>query len=109
MDAKLVKTKEDIINTINKIASFMDLECQVELKEEINEGGKSLLVSIYTPVDARFLIGKDGQNLRSFEQVIRAMFLKNVGEFNNIIVDVNDYKKSRNQYVIDLAKQAVTR
>jgi len=104
------KIKEELIETIKKMVSFMNLECQIELKEEIdNRNSKVLLVSIFTPENARFLIGKNGQNLKSSEQVLKAMFLRKMPEFNNLVLDVNDYKKSKKVYVIDLARQAVTR
>ena len=102
--------KEQLKEVIMKMTSFMELNCQAELKEEADErGNKTLLVSVYTPENARFLIGKEGQNLKALEQVLRAMFLKKLSEFNNITVDVNDYKRSRADYVADLARQAVTR
>lgn len=102
--------KEQLIETIKKIVDFMDLDCQVDVKEETDDKGvKILAVSVYTPENAKFLIGKNGQNLNSLEHVIRACFLKKVPSFNNIAVDVNDYKKSRANYVADLARQAVTR
>ena len=102
--------KDKLEETIKKMADFMNLECQVEIKDEVEDKGiKALVVSIYTPTNVRFLIGKNGQNLKSFEQVLRVMFLKNEPEFTNINVDVNDYKKSKATYAIDLAHQAVTR
>ena len=103
-------TKEQIVETIRKIASFMDLECQVEVKEEVDDkNSKALLLSVYTPENAKFLIGKNGQNLKSLEQVLRAMFLKKMPEITNIVVDVNDYRKSQLLQVIDIARQVVAR
>ena len=105
-----VNTKEQIIETIQKMVGFMDLECQVNLKEETDDrNNKSLLVSVYTPENARFLIGKNGQNIKSLEQVLRGIFLKKIPEINNITVDVNDYRKSQTNHLVDLAKQVVTR
>ena len=95
---------------IDKIASFMNLECQVDVREEADDrNNKSLYVAIYTPENARFLIGRDGQNLKSLEHIIRAMFLKKMDDLANIVLDVNDYKKSRSSYLIDIARQAVMR
>ena len=103
-------TKEQLAETIRKIAGFMDLECQVEVKEEVDDkNNRALLLAVYTPENAKFLIGKNGQNLKSLEQVLRAMFLKKIPEFANIVVDVNDYKKSRTMEIVDIARQAVTR
>ncbi len=102
--------KELISETLLKMGQFMNIECQVEFKEELDDrNSKSLLISIYTPDSARFLIGKNGQNLKSLEQVLRAMHAKNMSDFNNIVVDVNDYRRSRAMYVLDIARQAVTR
>ena len=92
----LEQNKEKIIEGIKTMASFMDLQCQVELREELNSDNKiGVVISLYTPDNARFLIGKNGQNLRSFEHLVRSMFLKDSKEISGISVDVNDYKRSR--------------
>lgn len=88
----------------------MDLECQVEIREELNSDNRvGLVVSMYTPDNARFLIGKNGQNLKALEHLVRSMFLKDNKDIAGISVDVNDYKRSRASYAIDVAKQAVTK
>ncbi len=104
------EVRNQLVKAITKIASFMDLECRVELREEVDDrNNKSIVLSVYTPDNAKFLIGRNGQNLKSLEQVLRAMFLKKLADATNIVVDVNDYKKSRSLYVVDMARQAVTR
>jgi spoIIIJ-associated protein len=106
----LENIKDKIAETIRLIVGFMDLECRVDIKEETDDKSvKSIVVEIHTPDNARFLIGKNGQNLRSLEQILRAIFLKKMPEINNIVVDVNDYKRSRTDYLVELARQAVTR
>ena len=103
-------TREKIAETIKRMVSFMDPECQIEFREETDDRGiKSLATSIHTPDHARLLIGKDGQNIRSLEQVLKAMFLKKITDVDNITVDVNDYKKSRASYVINVAREVITR
>jgi len=104
------QNKERMIEAIKKMAGFMSLECQVELREELNSDNRvGLTISLYTPDNARFLIGKNGQNLKAFEHLIRSMFLKENKEISGISVDVNDYRRSRASFVIDVAKQAVQR
>lgn len=93
---------------VKKIAGFMNLDCQIEIREESGPESKATVVSVYTPDNARFIIGKNGQNLRAFEHLIRAVLLKNNDSWN-IVVDINDYKKSRASFVVDIAKQAVSR
>ena len=68
--------KERVMETVQGMAGFMNLECQVNLKEEIDDrNNKSLLVSVYTPENASLLIGKNGQNLKALEQILRSIFL----------------------------------
>lgn len=98
-----------IIETINKLIGFMNVSCQIEVKEEPQgTDGKVLVVSLHTEDDARFLIGKNGQNLKALEHVIRAIFTKSERN-TNIVLDINDYRKSRTAYLIDTAKQIVAR
>ena len=114
--------KDEILNTVKKMAGFMNIDCQIEMKEESNGnyGDEAIVVSIQTLDNARFLIGKNGQNLKAFEHVLRVMFIKpnrssddgsnnNGKEVPTIILDVNDYRKSRTSYLVDVAKQAVAR
>ena len=110
MDIISSTIREQITETIQKMVGFMNLECQIKFKEERDDrNNKSLLVSIYTPENGRFLIGRDGQNLKSLEQVLRSMFAKKMTEIINIVVDVNDYRKSQTNQLVDLARQVVTR
>jgi len=102
------QNKEKITAMIKKIIGFMNLDCQVELREESGSESKAMIISVYTPDNVRFIIGKNGQNLKAFEHLVRAMLLKN-NDSRNIVVDVNDYKKSRASFVVDAAKQAVSR
>lgn len=109
-DPQTNNIKSQLAEAIKKIAGFMDLECDVEVKEELDEKNtKTIVLAVYTPENAKFLIGKNGQNLKSLEQVLRAMFLKKMTDTANIAVDVNDYRRSRTMYVVDTARQAVTR
>lgn len=106
----IITIKEQLVEATKKMADFMDLECQVEVRDETDDkGGKTILVSVYTPDNARILIGKNGQNLKSVEHILRAMFLKKIDGLYNITVDVNDYKRSKSDYVVEAARQVVTR
>ncbi len=109
--------KDEVIKTVKKIVGFFNMDCQIEAREEtVNSHGEgAVVVSIQTPDDARFLIGKNGQNLRALEHVLRVMMIKPVrpgdgeGKDGTIVLDINDYKKSRADYLVGVAKQAVTR
>lgn len=117
MSEFLEKNKDKIAESIKTLGGFMNLDCQVEIKEESDSidsrqadlEKKILTIAVYTPDNARFLIGRNGENLKALEHIMRAMLLKNNKEIAGISVDVNDYKKSRASYVIDLAKETATR
>jgi len=109
VDNTIEQNRGRITETIKKIVGFMNLDCQVEIKEESGAESKAILVSVYTPDNARFIIGKNGQNLKAFEYLIRAVLSKSSDGQNNIVLDINDYKKSRASFVVEAAKQAVTR
>ncbi|MEK7139035.1 MAG: R3H domain-containing nucleic acid-binding protein [Patescibacteria group bacterium] len=101
-------SSDEVINTVKRLVGFMNIDCQVEAKSQASgQGEESVLVSIQTPENAKFLIGRNGQNLRALEHVLRAILTKNTN--NTVILDVNDYRKSRAVYLVDVAKQAVTR
>lgn len=102
--------KEKLKEVVKKLASFMNMECQIEIADEKSGNGRDVvLVSIYTPENAKFLIGKNGQNLLALEHLLRTAFIKEVNASLSLTVDVNDYKKSKALRVIELAKQAVAR
>ncbi|OGN02664.1 MAG: hypothetical protein A2655_03045 [Candidatus Yanofskybacteria bacterium RIFCSPHIGHO2_01_FULL_43_42] len=102
--------KDDVLRAVTKVAGFMNIECQIEAKEEPADkhGEGAVVVSVQTLDNARFLIGKNGQNLKALEHVLRAMLVKD-GKEGTIVLDVNDYRKSRATYLVDVAKQTVAR
>ena len=87
MSQILVKNK---IEEFIKKADFTIDSCDV-----IDEDG-TLWCNIRTQ-DSRFLIGKDGETLRSFNHLIKKMIEKELGEEQcpEIMIDVNGYQKKR--------------
>ena len=102
--------KDDVLRAVKKMAGFMNIECQIEAREEPadSHGEGAVVVSVQTLDNARFLIGKNGQNLKALEHVLRAMLVKD-GKEGTVVLDVNDYRKSRATYLVDVAKQTVAR
>lgn len=107
---KVQLNKDKVIGTVQKLLGFMNIECQIEAKDGSvdDRGERMLVVSVHTPDSARFLIGRNGQNLHALEHIIRAMSVEENSK-GTVILDVNDYRKSRTEYLVDVAKQTVTR
>ncbi len=100
--------KSALTETIQRLIQPMKVDCEILIREE-KAGDKDVVVAAITaPEDARFLIGKNGQNLQALEHIVRSMFLKEKSE-TTLFVDVNDYKKSRATHVATLAREAVQR
>ncbi len=105
-----VKTPQQILTEIvQKVVSYTKVDCQVEISEEMGGNGKTLLASISVPGDANLLIGRNGQNLRALEHLVRVLFARQGGQDYTVTIDINDYRRSRTQQAIEVAKAAVSR
>lgn len=119
---KSEEQKQQIIEVAKDILSRVGLEADVKMtdagpgpSDRFGAGiGALPVVSIESDQDLSMLIGRNGQNLSAFEHVVRLIVAKKLGagatqEERNFVVDINDYRKSKAQYVLDLARQAAQR
>lgn len=85
--------EELIKKTIENI--FTHTNCTISNLEISTENGM-LWCMIDTP-DSRFMIGRDGETLRSLNHLVRKIIEKEKGgeEVANVFVDVNGYQKKR--------------
>jgi len=70
------------------------------------------VVSINSTDNLSALIGKNGQNIKALEQVMRLLYFKRaIAEEKpaTFVVDLNDYRKLRAKQVIDRAIEAANR
>lgn len=69
--------------------------CAISSCEFADEGG-ILWCMIETP-DSRFVIGRDGETLRSLNHIVRKMIEKTTGEeeSSKVFIDANGYQKKR--------------
>jgi len=74
---------------------FKHTACSIS-KCEFSQEGNMLWCMIDTP-DSRFMIGRDGETLRSLNHLVRMMVEKNMTpeDTNKIFIDVNGYQKKR--------------
>jgi spoIIIJ-associated protein len=104
--------KNTIIEITRDLLSKVGFDGEVRLVENDSSTGNFTTVSVESDKDLSMLIGKGGQNLYAFEHLVRLMVARKtanpVGDFN-FIIDVNDYRKSRTDYLIGLAKDAAQR
>ncbi len=94
---------EEIKKTIKEIFSYIDEDIRVEFlfKEDEN----SLLIDVKMK-EPQILIGEKGQTLIETERLLKIVVRKKIKELLFVSLDVNDYKRRKADYLIDLARDA---
>lgn len=116
--------KNKIIDITRDLLNRVGFEGEVKLSENVpvpvidepgNEDKKNfLIVSIESDNDLSILIGKNGQNLNAFDHIARLLVNRKLGSATgqppvNFTVDINDYRKSKTNYLIDVARNTAKR
>lgn len=85
--------KDNIKKIIEEI--FAHVSCKID-SCEFSDEGDMVWCSISTP-DSRFMIGRDGETLRSFNHIVKKMIEKQTSEEESrvLTIDINDYQKKR--------------
>lgn len=86
---------------VEKILILMGIEANVLAKKE----GVNIVVLIKTK-DAGILIGKDGRNLNALQEITRAIFFKKTSIKKRVVLDVNEYRKRKDEAITKMAQEA---
>ena len=98
------ETKKLIEETIVSLLQNMGFSQEtVEIQEADDEG---VVCNIITGSDSHFLIGQHGVNLQALQHISRLIVRKKTDEKIKFILDINDYRKQKNQSVIEQAVAA---
>ncbi len=107
---------KNIITEITKdLLQRVGFEGEVKLIENSQSGeSKFFTVSVESEQDLSMLIGKNGQNLNAFDHLVRLMVFRKLAntenkETANFIVDINDYRKSKTNYLIEVSRSIAKR
>ena len=96
------KNIDRIVEIIKGVVNALGIELSVEA--EI--GATGVVFNISSP-EARILIGQKGNNLYALQLVVQNIAMKELGDIGRISLDVDDYKKKREWYLRETAKQAL--
>jgi len=98
--------KQDKIGAlIKETIEKMGFSCQeVEFIQQNDQEEEMLVLNIKTP-DSSFLIGQYGANLQSLQHIIRVLVREKLEERIRFILDINSYRKEKNDAVILLARE----
>lgn len=89
-----VTTSNDIVNylkeSVNKILNLMNIEANLEVRKKEN----NIDIKIFSNNNS-ILIGKDGKNLESLQNILRQILISNVDSDYRINLDVENYREKK--------------
>lgn len=88
-----------VISELFERLGFANFSIEARIKSE----GDPVTFSIQSE-DANILIGEHGQNLRALEQISKILVSKSVPDSPNFVIDINNYKRERENYLKELAR-----
>lgn len=83
---------------IQKILDIIQIDAQIDVLEKED----LLRVQINTQ-EANHLIGQQGKNLFALESLLRQIFFKQLGSGIKFVLDINNYRKNKEEMVKDQA------
>jgi spoIIIJ-associated protein len=103
-----------VLETTRDLLEKAGFQADVRLVEGGLGGSFLPVVSIESEKDLSILIGKNGQNLNALEHIVKIIALRKAGinenrSAGNFAVDINDYRKSRSHYILEVARSVAQR
>ena len=95
---------ESIKQIITEILQHMGIEAEIE-----NRFLEETVIFNLRTADSGMLIGQYGANLNALQHLARLIAFRRLGEAVRFVVDVEDYKKTREEFLRELARQAAER
>lgn len=93
MDKNIKATIKDLFDRVGIEDSF-----------EVSESPETINVVLDTK-DSGIVIGKHGDTLESLQLILSLLLSKASGNFKRVSLEVGDYKKNREEYLVSLAQQ----
>jgi len=106
------EAKSKIIEIIKDLLNRLGFDGNIRVIENNSAGGRFATISIESNDDLSMLIGKGGQNLYALEHLIRIIAgrkLINLESSLGFVIDINDYRKSKTNQLISLAREVAQR
>ena len=85
---------------LNQITTLMNINSNLEVRRR----DKNIEIKIFSDQNS-ILIGKEGRNLESLQNILRQILLKEVGDEYKILLDIENYKEKKVSHLERTAKQ----
>ena len=103
-----MKEKAKILKSVSeKLLSLMLVKAQVEV--DFNKEDNVFTVNVAADDATGLLIGKRGETLLSIQNILSLLFKQETGEWQNIVVNIGDYREKEEEYLKSIAEGAVQR
>jgi len=96
--------KTKAVEAVEKICNELLEMLGVEGRGEVSEKDEVIEVDIKT-AEPGILIGFRGETLRSFQLILSLLVYKKMGEWIRVLVDIEDYRKNRNEQIREMAER----
>lgn len=96
---------EKIKEFITKLTGWMGISCEISVTETEHS---PVAITLTAANDGNLLIGKNGQNLKAFEHLIRIAWLRAGGQ-QSLTVDINEYRRIRTEELRTTIQQIAER
>lgn len=110
-DKKKKTTKKDKTRAVKEMAekllSLMGVEVEVEVEED--KENEAVSVDIRADDEAGLLIGNRGKTLNSIQALLGMIYRQKSGEWQRILVNVDDWREKEEDRLSSLAFQAAER
>lgn len=92
--------------TVSELISKMGFQAEVVVKKSEEDERETFVCDLKTD-ESNFLIGQYGVNLQSLQHIARIIVRKKIEDKINFVLDVNSYRKEKNESVIKTARSLV--
>ena len=104
-DAVVTQAKEVLIELLR--ATGFEPVVETEIVQNDTPGEEQVVHFNITIEDPNLLIGQYGAHLQSLQHIARILVRRKVTEPIHFVIDVNEYKKRREEYLRQMAKASV--
>lgn len=100
------KNLEIIKTTVQELIEKIGFSPQVEIIQETEGDRENIICNVNVSEDSHLLIGQYGINLSALQHIARLLVRKKTDEKIKFVLDINSYRRQKNESIIDLAHQA---
>ncbi len=110
------ENQNKIIDITKDVFTRLGFDGEVKFLKDQNNDKKFPVLAIESTQDLSILIGKNGQNLSALEHVVKIIALRKLrsegpeeNKICNFILDINDYRSSKANYIAEVAREVAKR